>query len=79
MNFDQTSIELNSIKTVFLYIQQIDVTAMEKPERTQIHQMLKEVFKTIGSSTTDQDDKKFIKFFKQSKRSNSIVTHSPVR
>lgn len=41
---------------------------MEKPERTKIHQMIKECCKTISSITVEIDGKKFIKCLKQSKK-----------
>lgn len=47
---------------------QIDVTAMEKPERTKIHQMIKECFKSVSSTTVEIDGKKFIKCLKQTKK-----------
>lgn len=43
--------------------------AMEKGERTQIHQMIKEVFNTISSITIDIDENKYIKCLKQNRKS----------
>lgn len=46
---------------------------MEKAERTQIHNMIKEVFSSIGSATLDENDKKFIKCGKQNKKSKQLT------
>lgn len=48
---------------------QIDVTEMDKTERTQIHHTIKEIFHTVTSATVDDKDRKFIKCSKQSKKS----------
>lgn len=42
---------------------------MEKAERTKIHQMIQECFKSISSTTIEQDGKKFIKCSKQNRKS----------
>lgn len=42
---------------------------MEKAERTQVHQMIKELFNSVNSITVDKDGKKFIKCMKQNKKS----------
>lgn len=47
---------------------------MEKNDRTQIHHTIKEVFANISSSTTDKDDKKFIRCTRQNRR-NDRRTH----
>lgn len=45
----------------------IDVTAVDKTERTLIHNTIKVAFSGITGSTIDQDGKKFIKCSKQKK------------
>lgn len=50
---------------------QIDVTSMEKAERTQIHQTIKEIFSKIASNTVGEGDKKFIKCFKLNRKSEN--------
>lgn len=49
---------------------------MEKAERTQIHQMIKEVFNSVNSITVDKDGKKFIKCMKQNKKSMYYIGSS---
>lgn len=47
---------------------EIDVTALEKNQRTEIHNSLKKIYgKTIVTNTTTQDEKKFIKCTKYTK------------
>lgn len=46
---------------------------MEKGDRTQIHNMIKEIFNTIASTTIDQDGKKLIKCTKRNKKSKQFI------
>lgn len=48
---------------------QIDVTSLEKEDRTQIHQTMKEIFNKVSSTTITEGDKKFIKCFRFNKKS----------
>lgn len=45
---------------------------MEKEQRTQMHQTIKEIFSKVTSTTINEGDKKYIKCLKLNKKSMNV-------